>query len=289
VQDLARIKQLLAVRGLRPQHRLGQNFLHEPQRINRLVDASGVAAGDLVLEVGPGTGALTEALLERGARVVACELDRGLADLIDEELVPRAEGRLQLVRGDCLAKGRRLAPAVDEALGGAPFRLVANLPYQAASPLMGELALHRPECLGQFVTIQREVADRLTSPPGGSGYGTLTVIMQVAATVQRLEILPPGCFWPSPKVTSATVAVRPRPDEEVPPALRASLGHGDRETREAFARWVTALFSKRRKQLGSIVGRDRTWPAGIDPMWRPERLTPGQFAELWAAIMAEDG
>jgi 16S rRNA (adenine1518-N6/adenine1519-N6)-dimethyltransferase len=289
VQDLARIKQLLAAHGLQPRHRFGQNFLHETTRIERLVDASGVTEGDLVLEVGPGTGALTEVLLARGCRVVACELDHGLADLIEQEIVPEAGGRLTLVRGDCLERGRRLAPAVREALGGEPFRLVANLPYQAASPLMAELAMHHPDCRGQFVTVQKEVADRLVAGPGGGGYGTLTAIVQAVAGVERLEVLPPGCFWPPPKVTSATLAVRPRADAEVPEAIRASLGHGDREHREAFARFVTGLFSKRRKQLGSILGRDRAWPAGIDPEARPERLSPEELATLFSWVESRPG
>jgi 16S rRNA (adenine1518-N6/adenine1519-N6)-dimethyltransferase len=288
VQDLARIKHLLAARGLRPQHRFGQNFLHEPIRIERLVDAAEIVAGDLVLEVGPGTGALTEVLLERGARVVACELDRGLADLIEEEVLPHADGRLTLVRGDCLARGRRLAPEIDAVLAGEDFRLVANLPYQCASPLMAELAMNRPDCLGQFVTIQREVGDRLATAAGTDGYGTLSVIVQAVATARRLEVLPPGCFWPQPKVTSATVAVRPLADADVPAPLRASLGHGGRESREAFARFVTSLFSKRRKQLGSTLGRDRTWPDGIDPTDRCEQLTPAQFAALWASVEGDD-
>lgn len=289
MQDLARIRQLLADRGLRPKHRFGQNFLHEPIRIERLVDASEIVAGDLVLEIGPGTGALTEVLLDRGARVVACELDRGLADLIDEEILPHADGRLTLVRGDCLAKGRRLAPEVDAALGGEDFRLVANLPYQCASPLMAELAMNRPDCLGQFVTIQREVGDRMAMAAGSKTYGTLSVIVQAVATAKRLEILPPGCFWPQPTVTSATVAVRPLADADVPVPLRASLGRGGRESREAFARFVTSLFSKRRKQLGSTLGRDRTWPAGIEAHWRCEQLTPGQFAALWASVEEPGG
>ncbi len=284
MQDLARIKALLAARGLRPRHRLGQNFLHEPVRIERLVDAAGVRPGDLVLEVGPGTGALTEALLDRGARVVACELDRDLADLVEEELVPRADGRLVLVRGDCLGRGRRLAADVDAALGGEPFRLVANLPYQAASPLMAELALQRPDCLGQFVTIQKEVADRLVAPTGTGTYGTLTVLVRAAATVERLEVLPPGCFWPPPKVTSATVAVRPRGERELPDALRPGGPGADRTGRDAFARFVSGLFSKRRKQLGAILGRDRTWPEGVDPSARPERLDPATMTRLWAAV-----
>lgn len=276
-QDLARIKALLAAHGLTPRHRFGQNFLCEPSRVARLVDAAGVGEGDLVLEVGPGTGALTEVLLARGCEVVACELDRGMAGLIEQEIVPIDPARLTLVQGDCLGDGRTLSPDIDAVLAGRPFTLVANLPYQAASPLMAHLALERRDCLGQFVTIQKEVVDRLAASPGSKAYGTLGVLVQVAATAKRLEVLPPGCFWPRPKVTSATAAIVPRAEAEIPAEL------GDSEARSAFAKFVTGLFAKRRKQLGSILGRDREWPDGIEPSMRPEAVDARAMVALWAS------
>ncbi|MFK7961606.1 MAG: 16S rRNA (adenine(1518)-N(6)/adenine(1519)-N(6))-dimethyltransferase RsmA [Phycisphaerales bacterium] len=284
MQDLARIKSLLASRGLRPNRKLGQNFLHEPVRVARLVASAELEAGDVVLEVGPGTGALTEALLEAGARVVACELDEGLADLIDEEVRPIADGRLELVRGDCLGRGRRLASAARDAIdaamaaeGRTSFRLVSNLPYQAASPLMAELLLHHPDCHGQFVTIQKEVADRLTAGPGTKAYGTLGIIVQAFGTPRRVDVLPPGCFWPAPKVTSAAVAIHRRSDADRPTPL------ADPESGEGFARFLNTIFSQRRKQLGSVLGRDREWPEGITPDLRPEAVSVDGLARLWEA------
>jgi len=267
VQSLSDIRRLLEERGLRPDRRLGQNFLHDHRRIDRLIDASGVGRGSLVLEVGPGTGVMTEALLERGVELVCSELDRGLADLVEERL----GDRLVLVRGDCLGGGRKLAPEVESALGGRPFTLVANLPYQAASPLMADLAM-RPgaRCLGQFVTIQKEVADRLLAPPGTKAWGTLGVIVRAFAEVERIDVLPPGCFWPQPKVTSAMIAIRPIEPPAVDPA-----------DAEAFARFVTAVFGRRRKQLGSTLGRGGAWPEGVAPDLRPEALDASAFAELF--------
>jgi 16S rRNA (adenine1518-N6/adenine1519-N6)-dimethyltransferase len=266
MQTLSEIRTLLDERGLRPRRRLGQNFLHDQNHIRGLVTAAAVAPGDLVLEVGPGTGALTEALLERGAEVVCCEIDRGLAGLLGDRL----GGRVTLVEGDCLPKGA-LHPGVVAGLGGRPFTLVANLPYQVASPLMVELLLGHPRCRGQFVTIQREVADRLLAEPRTKAWGPLTIIVGALATVRRIAVLPPTCFWPAPQVDSAMVAVVPR---EPRPDLDA----------RRLARFVTGMFSKRRKQLGTIFGRATDWPAGIEPAWRPEALTVEQVVALWRVV-----
>jgi 16S rRNA (adenine1518-N6/adenine1519-N6)-dimethyltransferase len=264
MQSIREIRELLAAHGLSPRHRLGQNFLHDQNQIRRMISAANIEPGTLVLEVGPGTGTLTEGLLEAKAQVIACELDEGLADLI----AARFEDRIELIRGDCLAKGRRLNQAVVERLADRPFTLVANLPYQVASALMIELLLHHPNCQSQLVTIQREVADRLIASPGSKARGPLGILATCFAQVERIGDIPPSCFWPQPKVTSSLVSIRPRVD--VPDC-----------DREGFARFITTLFSSRRKQLGRIFGRDRTWPEGIDPIWRPEVLTNLQLLSLF--------
>ena len=132
MQTLNEIKGLLAQRGVRPRKRLGQHFLHDHNQLRRLVDAAALRPGDLVLEVGPGTGTLTEALLETGAEVVACEIDGVLASIVRDRL----GDRLCLIEGDCLGRGRRLAEALVAVLGDRPFTLVANLPYQVATRLI---------------------------------------------------------------------------------------------------------------------------------------------------------
>jgi len=267
MQSLSEIRALLAERGLRPRKRFGQNFLHDKNLLRKLVEAVAVAPGDLVLEVGPGTGTLTEALLEAGAEVVVSEIDEDLADLIEDRLADR----VTLIRGDCLPRQRKLAEAIVAALGDRPFRLVANLPYQIASPLMVALLQDMPGCLGQYVTIQNEVADRLLAPPGGKTYGPLGIIVQAFANVSRLAKLPASCFWPAPQVTSAMVSIVPRVDHGI-------------EDPHAFARFVTGLFGKRRKQLGTTFGRDRVWPEGVTADQRPETLTIDQVVSLWRCV-----
>ncbi|MHC4273198.1 MAG: 16S rRNA (adenine(1518)-N(6)/adenine(1519)-N(6))-dimethyltransferase RsmA [Planctomycetota bacterium] len=265
MQTLSEIRAILAERGLQPRPRLGQHFLHDKNQLRRLVEAAQVKPGDLVLEVGPGTGTLTEALLEAGAEVVACEIDAGLASVIADRL----GGRVRLVEGDCLDRGRSLNPALIEALADRPFMLVANLPYQVASTLMGALLVRHPQCRGQFVTIQKEVADRLRARPSTKDYGALTVVVQALADVRRIANVAPSCFWPQPKVTSSMFALRPRAD------------HG-LEDPAALSEFVTRLFAARRKQLGTILGRAAsTWPEGVTADLRPEALTVEQIVALW--------
>jgi 16S rRNA (adenine1518-N6/adenine1519-N6)-dimethyltransferase len=307
VQTLSEIRQLLADRGLRPKHRFGQNFLHDKNQLKKLVEAAHVQAGDVVLEVGPGTGTLTEALLETGATVIACELDVDMAAIMAE----RFGARITLIRGDALVKQRELNPQIVSALAGRPFKLVANLPYQIASPLITTLLIDHANCTCQFITIQKEVAERLSAAPSTKAYGPLSVIVQVLAEVERIATLSRGCFWPEPEVTSAMVAVRPRGIErEVETSTSQQInkstgpqspvsGGRDCGSMEMwtcglvgsgrgrdFARFVVDLFTKRRKQLGGIIGREHSnWSGlktlGMTPDLRPEALTPDQIVRLW--------
>lgn len=264
MQTLSEIRSILAERGLQPKKKLGQNFLHDQNQLRRLLDAASITSGDLVLEVGPGTGTLTEALLDRGAQVLACELDRDMASILEDRLGTR----ITLIRADCLAGSRALAPEVLAALNDKPFTLVANLPYGAASPLISLLATH-DQCLGQYVTIQKEVADRLIAQPGTRAYGPLTIFVRAFADVRLLGTLSAACFWPAPKVESAMVSITPRQERpHVEPAH--------------FGRFVHALLSKRRKQLGTILGRDSARPEGIDATVRPDALSVEAILDLYA-------
>jgi len=267
MHTLTELRAMLDLHGLAPRKSLGQNFLIDANLAKKLVESSGVRTGDLVLEVGPGAGALTEMLLDAGCRVVACEMDKGLCVLLRE----RFGERITLIEGDCLAGKHELNPEITQAVGDAPFRLVANLPYNAATPLMTLLLLEKPNCAGLYVTIQKEVADRLGAPPGGKDYGPLSVIAQAFATVRRIALAPPECFWPRPQVTSAMVAVErlSQPLTNDPRALEAVC---------------QSAFQQRRKMLGSSLGRDFPWPEGVEASQRPEELAPGQFVAMAHAM-----
>lgn len=279
VQTLADIRAILAQHGLSPRKALGQNFLLDHNLIRKLVDASGVGAGDVVLEVGPGTGTLTEELLSRGCRVIACELDHGLARMLRERLASPTSGSFTLIEGDCLEGKHALNEELTRTLremtgesvgaggGGRGFRLVANLPYGAASPLMTTLLASWSSCRSMHVTIQREVADRLLAKPGTDEYGTLGIIAQAAAEVSLVATLPPECFWPRPDVTSAMVSIvrRATPLTDDLPRLAACC---------------QKVFGQRRKQIGSVLGRGFAFPAGIGASQRAEQLSVEQLIEL---------
>jgi 16S rRNA (adenine1518-N6/adenine1519-N6)-dimethyltransferase len=274
VQTLAQIRDLLESRGLAPRKSLGQNFLIDHNLIRKLVDAAGVRPGEVVLEVGPGTGALTDELLSRGCRVVACELDRGLAALLRERLAdPHAavgappEAAFTLIEGDCLASKRSVSVEVVAALAGRPFRLVANLPYGAATPLMLALICDHPECSSMYVTIQREVADRLLARPRTREYGPISVLAQAMCVVERIAVLPPECFWPRPDIQSAMVSMVRRPDP-----VTGAPGR--------LADFCQRVFTQRRKQLGAVLGRQFDWPEGVRAENRIEELPVDRVVAL---------
>jgi len=324
-QTLSEIKSLLAAYGLHPRHRFGQNFLHDASKMERIIAAAELTPGDLVLEVGPGTGALSVRLLAAGVRLVAVEIDRDLeailrsqlgpvqggADKADSEalsvetagdqptLTSSADSACQchpsaaatLIIDDVLDGKHAINPRVYEALramagsDNPSFKLVANLPYNVASPLIANLLLapygpQRSEIRDQrseisvhpslslaVILIQREVADRLLAPPGGKDYGPLGILVQAMCEVERIATLPPGCFWPSPKVDSAVVRLRVRST----PLTRDPHG---------LSNLLHRLFSKRRKQIGTILGRDAVLPAGVDAQQRPEQLSVEQLVAM---------
>jgi len=310
-QSLTSIKDLLAARGLAPKKSLGQNFLVDHNLIRKLVDVSGIQPGETALEIGPGTGVLTEELLSRNIRVIACELDNGLHTLLKDRLAPQiATGQLTLIHGDCLDGKRALnpelrallsaPPAPEQEAGGsrapssastpsdpsAPlplrpsvpsFKLIANLPYGAATPLITNLLLDYPNCPGLFVTVQKEVADRLGAAPDTADYGPLSVIASATAHVEKIAKLPPECFWPRPDVTSAMIGIRRRPDPLTPRA-------------HDLADFIQSLFEQRRKQLGGIL-RDKfsvrepfAYPSAVTPKSRAENLSPQQLLALMIAV-----
>lgn len=268
-QTLSQIKAILAGAGLHPRHRFGQNFLIDPNKLRQIIEAADVAPGEVVLEVGPGTGVLTEALLEAGARVVAVEIDRDLCAILRDRLGEHE--RFTLIEGDVLA-GKHVVNAVAIESLDCEWKLIANLPYNIASPLLATCCIDHPAMQLAIVMVQREVADRLTATPAdGKQYGPLSVIVQAMCEVSRIMTLPPGCFWPQPKIDSAVVKMtrRSTPLTDDPQALIAL---------------TQRLFQQRRKQVGSIIGRDAPLPAGVRYDMRPEQITVEQMIELASMI-----
>lgn len=271
-QTLEEIRTLLEGYGCAPKKSLGQNFLIDRNLVGKLVNEAGVGEGDLVLEVGPGTGTLTGELLGRGCRVIACELDDGLARIMRDRF--GAHERFTLVHGDCLASKRLLSPEIAQHIGDRPFSLVANLPYQAATPLMLTLLARHPGCGVLAVTIQKEVADRLLAGPGSKVYGSISVVAQSASTITRIANLPNECFWPRPNVVSAMVLLR---------RLETPMT----EDIAGLAEFCQQTFAGRRKQLAGLLrGLGLTpgaWPENIEPSARIEALSPAQVVALASA------
>jgi len=255
---ITEIRAVLAARGLRPLKQLGQNFLHDRNLAAWLADQAlaGSATGAEVVEIGPGLGALTSPLLDRGARVVALEKDRGLCVFLRERFAAEiADGRLDLRHGDALEVLPTLASPV----------ICGNLPYYISTPLLMECL--RLDATRLFFVVQKEVGQRLASPPGGKIYGALSVLVQVACEVELVRTLAGSVFFPPPEVASVAVLLQRR-DE---PLVAAK----DRET---FAAFVQRGFSQRRKKLSNLLPvRDER---------RAEHLSPHEWVELWRSSLA---
>jgi 16S rRNA (adenine1518-N6/adenine1519-N6)-dimethyltransferase len=263
-QTQSYLRGLFERHGIAPQHRYGQNFLIDLNIHRLIVDAAGVGPDDVVLEVGPGAGALTTLMAERGAAIVAVEIDPAMARLTAEAVAGRPNVRV--LNADALARKHEIDPEVlDNVRAGlaiAPekrFKLVANLPYNVATPILSNLLVHPDLCPSLMVaTIQLELADRLRAAPATEAYGALSVLVQALAEVEVVRVLPPSVFWPRPQVDSAIVKVVPDP------AKRAAVGD-----LEWFHSVVRRVFLHRRKNLRRVLyslWRDRWTKPEVDAM-----------------------
>ena len=273
---------MLEAHGLRPSRRRGQNFLIDGNLMHKLVASAELAPSDAVLEVGAGTGSLTEMLVERAGHVVAVEYDRGLHRLLAERL--GAHQRLTLLHADVLQSKSRIAPAVLEAVERAQdsragrICLVANLPYNVASPLLIDLLLgDLPLALACF-TVQKEVGDRLTADPGGKLIGPLSIIAQSGAAVERVCAVPPQAFWPRPKVESVMLRMVPRQDRAHLPDLARVVHACFRHRRKTLRYNLQAAFGP---EAAQVVERQ----AGLDTTRRPETLGVFEWEDI-AAVLA---
>ena len=279
-QTKHQIEALLAEAGSNgPRHRFGQNFMIDQNLVRLVADAGQVRRDDLVIEVGPGTGTLTEELLDRSDEVVVVEIDRDLARMLRNRFESRPN--FKLIEGDALAGKHELNADLLSLLASArrarrPLKLVANLPYNIASPLVIGLLIEATDLLA--FTVQKEVAERLRAGAGGDAYGPLSVIVQMMARVEILRTLPPQAFWPSPRVESSLVRLT-RDDR---------LGARARP----FGQFVHSIFSFRRKTLRRALahaGHDADavlTAAGFDGGLRPEAFSPEQLLRLYEAAAA---
>ncbi len=271
----ADIRRIADQAGIHPTKRLGQNFVIDPGTVRRIVRLAGVKPGQSVLEVGPGLGSLTLGLLEAGCLVTADEIDSGLARRLPQTVsarMPEALDRLTVINRDALTLTPQLA---DDAGRTADLTLVANLPYNVATPIILTL-LARFANLSRFlVMVQKEVADRLTAGPGSKVYGAPSLKLAWYGHTAQAGRIGRHVFWPAPNVDSALVSF-----------VRNEEGHigEDERTRNRVFALIDAAFGQRRKTLHAalkgLVPPEAFKAAGIDPSRRGETMTIAEFAAL---------
>ena len=260
-------------RGLPPVlKRLGQHFLNDTDALRDIADALSLTKNDLVVEIGPGRGALTELLLSRAGHVIAIELDRELAGRLKKS--HEGDPRLTVIEDDILEVS--LDKIVDR-----PFAIVGNVPYYITTPILFHV-LRAPLPTRAVFLVQKEVAERIVAPHGSREYGALSVNVQAIASAEIVRSVPASAFTPPPKVDSSVIRITPREEplvsvEELP----------------AFRIFVQSVFGMRRKQLANVLRSVRRISLdeagrilvelGIDPQARPETLSPAQLAALMRA------
>ncbi|MGH2270907.1 16S rRNA (adenine(1518)-N(6)/adenine(1519)-N(6))-dimethyltransferase RsmA [Anaerohalosphaeraceae bacterium U12dextr] len=279
------IERLLAGAGTTPKHRLGQNFLIDLNLMRLLVDEAHIHPQDVVLEVGPGTGSMTEALAERAGRVIAVEYDPPLARIVSAQL--KSFANVILFNRDVLENKNtihgEILDAVQKAraeLGGR-LLLVSNLPYGAGSAVMANLITGPVVADAMVVTVQKEVAERMAALPDHDAYGTLSILMSATGSVHIFRKLPPSVFWPRPQVDSAMVSFIRDPQ-------KAAQIH-DMDT---FRDIITLFMGHRRKMLKACVkfaagglAKVHGWnelfaEAFVDPHHRPEQLSASDYINI---------
>ncbi len=259
---------------IHPSRRLGQNFLIDPNMLDSLVRSAGVTEGDRVLEIGPGTGTLTERMLAAGARVQAIELDHRLAGYLRDERFKDDKAFLLLEADACRTD-------LDSLMGEAPFRCVANLPYSCSSQLLASLTSMANQPQDIHVLLQKEMADRLTAKAGTKEYGVLTVRLGLLYEISTVKTIPKNVFFPPPEVVSAFVRMRLRP-KRPPRDVMASVSH------------VAGLaFGQRRKKTCRMLepeyGAERVAAAfaaaSLTEDVRADAITPQAYVRLGMELM----
>lgn len=271
--NLSEMRALLDEHGIQLTKSLGQNFLHDGNQLRRIAAAGEIKPGDKLLEIGPGLGPLTELLLENGNEVIAIEKDN--------RLIPLLQSRFGHLKNFSLLHADALKVVEDQTRDWHDWKLVANLPYSVASPILVELA-HNPEKPERLVaTLQLEVAQRLMAETDSDDYGILTLLVQLHYRPVSLFKIPPKCFFPAPDVDSACITLLRRDTPLLPVELVPK-----------FERVVKTAFSQRRKMMLKLLKQN--WPVeqleaafsqlGLSPQIRAEKVTLEQFAALTQAL-----
>jgi 16S rRNA (adenine1518-N6/adenine1519-N6)-dimethyltransferase len=269
------VSELLDRHGLRPSRALGQNFVADPNTVRRIARLAEVGPGDHVVEVGPGLGSLTLALAETGARILAVEADRHLLPVLEE--VVAGAGSVEVVQADAMrVDWHSLLSGSDR------WVLVANLPYNIATPLIADLLDSVPQVVRMLVMLQAEVGERLAARAGDDAYGAVSVKVAYWAAASVVGRVPASVFVPRPKVESVLVDIRRRPEPAVSPSLVES---------SRLFELVRAGFGQRRKMLRRAL-EGRVSPgafeaARVAPESRAEELTVEDWGRLAASAAAE--
>ncbi len=283
--DPAAVRRVLREAGLRARSQLSQNFLADPDVLDVILGEADPRPGGRIVEIGPGLGILTDALLDAGAAVTAIELDRGLAAYLRHRHAaalglaadegPETPGALRLIEGDALDQD--LVHIVTP-----PYDVVANIPYHITSPILHALLGAPPRPRRIVLMVQREVGERVAAPPGAMSY--LSVFVQYHARVRIATMVPPTAFEPAPKVASAVLVLEPYPDDRLT----------DMDAEDELWRLVQAGFRERRKMLHNVLARqlpistervDAALAAvGIAPERRPQTLAVGEWLALREAV-----
>jgi 16S rRNA (adenine1518-N6/adenine1519-N6)-dimethyltransferase len=258
------IQQLLDQHALHPSRALGQNFVADPNTVRRIARLAGVGPGDQIVEIGAGLGSLSLALAETGAAVTAIEIDRYLVPVLRTEVEPHG---VRVIEGDALRLDWDAVLGHSDGPSPGPWVLVANLPYNVATPLVADLLDYVPAIGRMLIMVQREVGERLAAGPGDAAYGAVSVKVAYWATARVVGRVPANVFLPRPNVESVLVSVERRPVPAVDPEVAPAT---------AIFPLVRAGFAQRRKMLRrsleGLVTPEVFDRAGVDPAARPEEL-----------------
>jgi len=285
MQTKHQIEMLLAKAGRLPNKALGQHFLIDLNLMRLLIDTAAIKKNDVVIEIGCGTGSLTEAIAERCGRLIGIEYDKTLAEMVTRQFSSAAN--VKIINGDALENKNTINPhalaAAKESLQKLDGRLllIANLPYNVASAVMVNLTCGQPAADAMFVTVQKEVAERMAAPAGSKHYGTLSIILGATGTVDIFHKLGPSVFWPQPQVDSAMVSFVRQADK----AERI-------DDMDIFRQIVALFIGHRRKMLRACVkfataplDRIEGWDnifanAAVNPKLRGEDIAIEDFISI---------